>query len=70
MEDVLSFAFSGIYSLLILSLTFNFALAIRVHILDRKVYDLDVRTKEEAKSIKRRMAKVKEEILERKGLVM
>jgi len=70
MEDVLSFAFSGIYSLLILSLTFNFALAIRVHILDRNVYDLDVRTKEEAKSIKRRMAKVKEEILERKGLVM
>jgi hypothetical protein len=69
-EDLLNFALSGIYSLLILSLTFNFALSIKMHVLGKKVDELDQRSKDDAELIEKRMAKVKEEILQRKGLVM
>ncbi|MFQ5887948.1 MAG: hypothetical protein ACE5HY_04560 [Candidatus Hydrothermarchaeales archaeon] len=70
MEDILSFAFSGIFSLLILSLTFNFLLAIRLHLLDRKVDVMDKRSREEAKLIDKRLRVVKEQITKKKGILL
>lgn len=70
MDDLLSFVFSGIFSLLILSLTFNFLLAIRLHLLDKKVETIDQRSREESKLIEKRLRIVKEQITQKKGIIL
>lgn len=70
MADLYSFALTGIYSLLILSLCFNFLLSLKLHIVDKKVEEIDKRSREEAEAMDNRLKKVKEELLHRKGLVM
>jgi len=47
MEDITSFGISGIYSLLILSLTFSFLLALRIKRLNQKVLKLEEYFKEQ-----------------------
>ncbi|MFQ6135719.1 MAG: hypothetical protein ACE5PM_00870 [Candidatus Hydrothermarchaeales archaeon] len=70
MEDLMSFVFSGIYSLLLLSLCFNFLLAIRMHILDKKIDGIDKRSREEVELMEKRLKFVKEQITEKKGLIL
>lgn len=66
----MSFVFSGIYSLLLLSLCFNFLLAIRMHILDKKIDGIDKRSREEVELMEKRLKFVKEQITEKKGLIL
>ncbi len=70
MDDWLSFIISGIISLLILSLTFNFLLSIRLNNLDKKVERLDKRTREEADLIEKRLKVVKQQITQKKGILL
>ena len=70
MDDWLSFIISGIISLLILSLTFNFLLSIRLSNLDKKVERLDKRTREEADLIEKRLKVVKQQITQKKGILL
>ncbi len=70
MDDWLSFIISGIFSLLILSLTFNFLLSIRLNNLDKKVERLDKRTREEADLIEKRLKVVKQQITQKKGILL
>ncbi|MBI4345010.1 MAG: hypothetical protein HY555_05460 [Euryarchaeota archaeon] len=69
-EDLFNFALTGIYSLLLLSLCFNFLLSIRLHLVDRRVEAIDRRSREEADKMDERMRKVKDELLHRKGYLM
>ncbi len=70
MDDWLSFIISGIFSLLILSLTFNFLLAIRLTNLDKKVDRLDKRSRAEADLIEKRLKVVKQQITQKKGMLL
>lgn len=69
-EDLFNLAITGIYSLLLLSLCFNFLLSIRLHLVDRRVEAIDRRSREEADRMDERMKTVKEELLHRKGYLM
>jgi hypothetical protein len=69
-EPLYQFAISGIYSLLLLSLVFNFLLSIRLHIIDRRVEDIDVRSLKEVEKMEERLKKVKEELVDKKGYLM
>ncbi len=70
MEDILSFALYGIYTLLLLSLTFNFLLTIRLRGMHSRIAEAEKQSTEEARLMHERLLKVKNEILHRKGMVM
>jgi len=55
MEELLSFAISGVYSLLILSLTFNFLLAVRLHQTERQIEGVEECSKADFKRIAKRL---------------
>lgn len=69
-ESILTFALAGIYMLLLISLTFNFLLAIRLQDVRGRVDEVERRSIEEAKIMEARLNKIKSEILHRKGLIM
>jgi hypothetical protein len=69
-EPLFQFAISGIYSLLLLSLTFNFLLSIRLHLIDRRVEDIDKRSLREVEKMEERLKMVKAELVERKGYLL
>jgi hypothetical protein len=70
MVDILLLGLSGIYLLLLMSLGFNFLLAMRIQGVKAKVAEAEVRSIEEAKMMEARLNKIKEEIVHRKGLVL
>jgi len=69
-ESLFQFAISGIYSLLLLSLTFNFLLSIRLHFIDKRVEDIDARSLKEVEKMEERLKLVKEELVQKKGYLM
>ncbi len=60
MEDITSLGISGIYSLLLLSLCFNFLLAIRIHRLNNRILELETYFREQLGHIKKSIGAFKE----------
>ncbi len=69
-EDIITIALIGIYTLLLISLTFNFVLAVTLRGVKGKVDEVEKRSLAEAEVMEARLNKIKEEILHRKGLVV
>ncbi len=69
-EELLNIAFVGMYVLLLLSMSFNFLLATRLHGMIKEIAKAGDRSREDAERMEERMTRIKEEILHRKGLVM
>ncbi len=59
-EDITSLGISGIYSLLILSLCFNFLLAIRIQKLNKRVLELETYFREQMGRLKESVGLPKE----------
>jgi hypothetical protein len=64
MDNLLNFAFGGIYSILILSLTFNFALALKLRGMNKDINTKQAHAKEQTELLKRRLIKVRDDLME------